>query len=235
MAKNEKPDLPAPSARRSTLHSCLSGLPRSCAWPRPIDPLRAANRIAGEDAVRLQTRLGERRSRGHHLRPARRASAAGSTRRGGPTVIVVVAGFGTQGYATDSLPAGPAPRGALGARLRRRRGRHAAGRAGGAAGGPRRHHPLGGHGGFRRRISRHRRQAGPLRHRRAGASPPAARIADLRPDAAPRPLAARHGRGARCRQRLHLRPVARRDRRAAARSRSGGSTATIPGWHRRSG
>ena len=103
----------------------------------------------------------------------------------------------------------PGPRG------RRRRGRHLAARPRRPARRPRGDDPLGGHGGFRGRLSRRRRAARPLRHRRAGVHH-RRRLADLRPDAASHPLAPRHGGGARCRQRLHLRPGACRDRRAAA-------------------
>ena len=130
-------------------------------------------------------------------------------------MLVVIGGFGTRYAGTPALTVRPAPRGARRARRRRRRGRHLAARPCRPARRPRGDHPLGRHGGFRRRLSRRRRAARPLRHRRAGLHH-RRRLADLRPDAASGPLAPRHGGGARCRQRLHLRPGARRDRRAAA-------------------
>ena len=182
MAKSEKPTIfRAERTPLTVTFLVFSGSSIMCV-ASAIDPLRAANRISGEtlfdfklvsvDGAPPVTTCGLPVAVSGRFDPAEHTD-----------VLVVVAGFGTQGYATPALPAGLAPRCALGARLWRRRGRHLAGRPRRPAGGPRRDHPLGGHGGFCRRLSRHRCAARPLCHRRAGLHH-RRRLADLRPDAA---------------------------------------------------
>ena len=215
MAKSEKPTIfQAERTPLDVTFLVFSGSSIMCV-ASAIDPLRAANRIAGEDAVRLQARLGERRCRRSPPAACRSPSAASSIRPSTTDMLVVVAGFGTQGYATASFLQG----------FRR------AARSARACGGVEAGTWLVGRAGLLegRAATTHWEDMEDF----AAAFPGT----DVRPDryvidgpvfttggASPtfdlmlHLIRSRLGMavGARCRQRLHLRPVARRDRRAAA-------------------
>ena len=173
MAKSEKPSVfQAERAPLDVTFLVFSGSSIMCV-ASAIDPLRAANRIAGETLFdyKLVSVSGDPAitTCGLPVAVSGKFDPSATT-----DMIVVVAGFGTQGYATASFLQGL-----------RRAARSARACGGVEAGtwlvaraglleGPRRNHALGGHGGFRRRLSRHRRAGRTATSSTDRSSPPAA-------------------------------------------------------------
>ena len=199
-----------------------------------LDPMRACNRISRDE--RIGWRGGQRRRRAGRadLRPAAAGAGRARGRRPRATCLIVVAGFDVLRHADRRCWRG------CGGRCRGSRRWRGSSRAPGCSARP----GCSPGGGRRRtgRISRSSPRASrrrevvrrPLRDRRAGRHR-RRRLAGLRPDAAPDPLALRRRGGARCGERLRLRRGARRRPTRSRWSRSAGSGRASRGWRRRSG